>query len=403
MNTKLLQSAYTGDLAGVRSAIAGGANFGATVNKGLAFSEESALCLSIDSARGHKPVKDSTLAIIGIFVEHRQDVRHCGSLTNISDPVVLEYLLNHGADPNSSSDPSVGPLLSAISLWSLDPASWTQEIRLLLDFGANPNVHDMNGNSALHNLIFATMIVGRPGAKPTQAQFDEVVSLLVRKGANVNATTDHLEDKQCGPISYDNGHPMCWNYHADDETCRLPMSPCEPGRLHHYDNGVTPLMNAARGNDGLPLVKSLLAAGADPSIRDHQGCSALDSLSSEGSREFIKAYAAEHKMTPALASQECKILPPTIKFALSPPPAEAPLALSMLTMSICSATKGTLGSGWYSIPQAPSEEIDSSICTFKMSRRQFRRQQWTRYLRRRSFLCVSGVECARTVRSRAVG
>lgn len=92
-------------------------------------------------------------------------------------------------------------------MWHYDPASWTQVIRLLLDYGANPNVQDMNGNTALHNLVFATMISGTSGIKPTQSQFDELLSLLVKKGANVNATTDHLEDKQCGPISYDNGQP----------------------------------------------------------------------------------------------------------------------------------------------------------------------------------------------------
>ncbi|MBX7057207.1 MAG: ankyrin repeat domain-containing protein [Leptospirales bacterium] len=94
-------------------------------------------------------------------------------------------------------------------------------VRYLLESGANPNVADRGGWTALHFGVNCT-----EGERETR----EIVSLLLQRGANVN---------------------------AQDST------------------GFTPLMYAATKMDG-ELVRMLLRGGADPNIKNSVGMTARE-------------------------------------------------------------------------------------------------------------------------------
>lgn len=155
---------------------------------------------------------------------------------------VLKIALAHGGNPNLQQkkailgrhhgfgDNSLGdgatPLMRAIKGNDFDT------MKILLDAGANPSLGLANGQTPVF-LIANTRLPASPAAANNAV---EALKLLAAKGADVNAP-----NKQ----------------------------------------GATPLITAARSGSN-PIVKALLELGANPDVKDAQGKTALDIVTTAG-------------------------------------------------------------------------------------------------------------------------
>lgn len=142
-------------------------------------------------------------------------------------PEVVKYLLSRGADPNIPNETGA-PVLAGLTC-----GDHLECVRLLLEAGANPNrACDATGETPLHGAV-------------TNKDLDrtQLVRVLLDYGANPNAKT------KPGIRSY-----AFWR---DART-----------------RGETPLHRAAAYSTA-EIIKMLLAAGADTTIRDVNGDSPL--------------------------------------------------------------------------------------------------------------------------------
>jgi ankyrin repeat protein len=146
-------------------------------------------------------------------------------------PVAL-YLIERGADPNLPDPQGWTPLI-----WSTIASRWVGNkiiplVRALLDAGADVNLADTDGRTPL-------MWAADRGVT--------FVTLLLKRGADVHARTT-MED----------------------------------------NSGRTALMFAK----GIPVLKLLLAAGADPKAVDDDGQHAWELLRDAADAKFLKAAAS---------------------------------------------------------------------------------------------------------------
>jgi cytohesin len=81
-------------------------------------------------------------------------------------PEVVEFLLEHGADPNIQDNNGGTPL--HVAAWN----GHREVVELLLEHGANPNVQDDDGDTPLH--------------LAAKNNYREVVELLLEHGADPN-------------------------------------------------------------------------------------------------------------------------------------------------------------------------------------------------------------------------
>lgn len=159
-------------------------------------------------------------------------------LITIANPSMelATLLLGHGADPNLGRGAA---LLAAISGGNFDMAA------LLLNHGANPNLGGPTG-AALHALIRNDGGEGAPGA--TRGKLDRMglAALLVAKGADVNGR---------------GGSP------PRGKTVSIGTALAALPKLANPDpsGGVTVLLSAAENAD-VPMLRFLLANGADPKL-----------------------------------------------------------------------------------------------------------------------------------------
>jgi cytohesin len=94
-------------------------------------------------------------------------------------PVVMEYLLSKGADPNRQTNESGDPVLCGVAYFNN-----VECVRLLLQAGADPNAL-VNGTAetALHGCIIGL------GKSVTVSDCHAVVKLLIEHGADPNRRT----------------------------------------------------------------------------------------------------------------------------------------------------------------------------------------------------------------------
>jgi len=174
-------------------------------------------------------------------------VSHAGSYDDfftaiIQDDVAkVSALLGRGFDPNTVDPSSTAGLLVAIKTGSMNVAlvltNWPQ---------TNAEVRNVADESAL-------MLAALKGELT-------LCQLLIKKGADVNKPG-------WAPLHYaaTNGHLDVMNLLLEENAYIDAASP----------NGSTPLMMAAHYGSA-SAVKLLLEAGADPSLKNAQGFSALD-------------------------------------------------------------------------------------------------------------------------------
>lgn len=172
-----------------------------------------------------------------------------GGLTALSfaaregDIATAKVMLDYGVDINIVDGEKTSPLVIALMNKQYTFA------KFLLDRGANPNIADTFGRAAL----FAAIDIRNEdySALPRRPQSDpmpslDIIQAIVAKGANLNQP---LVQKLPGRSGMDTG----------DAT---------------MGDGSTPLMRAARAGDN-DVIKVLLKAGADPTLKTKAGDTAL--------------------------------------------------------------------------------------------------------------------------------
>lgn len=197
----------------------------------------------------------------------------------------LPLMLDHGGDPNAKNDAGNTPLHLAAGFAAgiLNDVSSRDTVRLLLAHGAAPDVPNGNGDTPLH-------------AAASAQDGSSVIRLLVRAGADPNKTnrwgdtplhafakhnTDDDGDALGGLLDA-GSDPNAVNRkrltplllyvqrNGDDgrPVTRLVAAGADPNRK--APNGDTPLHIAVH-EDKEDVVDALLAAGADPCIKDKEG------------------------------------------------------------------------------------------------------------------------------------
>jgi ankyrin repeat protein len=135
----------------------------------------------------------------------------------------LEQLLNQGYPIDGRC-----ALLGWTALHAATDAAQVDAARVLIAHGAKLDLHDERGYTPLH--IAGNSSLGKGSQKSTEAARNAIARLLIDHGADVNARTLHQD---------------------------------------------TPLHCAVLSRDA-ELVRMLMAAGADPSLKNVQGCTPSD-------------------------------------------------------------------------------------------------------------------------------
>lgn len=190
------------------------------------------------------------------------------------DEVKLASVLKQGANPNKPEELSqMTPLMAAETA----PIA-----KVLLDAGADPQLRDRTGRTALHYAVKM-----REGAG--------VVHLLVRAGADVNARAD--DARQSTPL-----FSAIENYlESKDRTeaaLIIRILVHLEAKIDATDaGGNTPLALAATKNQP-DLIRLLLELGADPARRLVNGRTPLDYARAANAEDAIQALAAAPSKAP---------------------------------------------------------------------------------------------------------
>jgi len=175
-------------------------------------------------------------------------------------------LADSGADVNLTDPDGTTALVLAILNGHFDTAA------MLAEKGADPNIADTTGMAALYTAVDMNTlgeIYGRPGRQSSDKLTGlGLLPILLAHGANPNAT-------------------------LKSPTLSRAHTPGEPS----LGEGTTPLMRAAKNGD-TAAIRVLMAHGADASLRQKNGTTALMLASGvgRGTGVFAKDYATEAEL-----------------------------------------------------------------------------------------------------------
>jgi ankyrin repeat protein len=175
-------------------------------------------------------------------------------------------LADAGADLKLTDPDGTTALVLAILNGHFDTAA------MLAEKGADPNIADTTGMAALYTAVDMNTlgeIYGRPGRPSTDKLTAlDLLPILLAHGANPNAT-------------------------LKSPTLTRAHTPGEPS----LGEGTTPLMRAAKNGD-TAAIRVLMAHGADASLRQKNGTTALMLASGlgRGTGVFAKDYATEAEL-----------------------------------------------------------------------------------------------------------
>ena len=242
--TALMIAANTGNAEVVKQLLAKGANINAAETR------KGQTALMWAAAEGH-------FDVTRLLIDHGADVKAASksgftalvfaSVKN--DDKSIRALLAAGADPNYALPDGTKALLVAAAYKSSAAAG------VLVDGGADPNVADRNGNTPLHSA----------------AQFGDIdlVDKLIAKKADLNARTAKTQ----GGRGFGGGGGF-----------RIP-----PGEQ-------TPLLLAARA-DHPNVMRALVKAGADPSLKAQDGTTLLMAAAGSGHIDAVQdAYELDQNV-----------------------------------------------------------------------------------------------------------
>jgi ankyrin repeat protein len=214
-------------------------------------------------------MRPTTLLALLLFTIPTAKTRPNGDLHSAirkGDLVSVQYLVGIGIDPNTTTDEHGTPALVAAAIYGN-----AAMLRALLDKGANPNVRDAGGATAL------IVSAGDP----------EKARLLIRAGADVNAQSASGRTALQVAAAAAGGSEVVKM--LLDKGARVDVRDnIEPIPILFTGGGKsTPLAEAGRTGD-LASIRMLAAAGADINARSAQKVSALSEAALYGRRDVVK-------------------------------------------------------------------------------------------------------------------
>jgi len=245
--TPLMEAARRGNLAGVRALLSKHANPNARESNG----GQNALMWALSERQS---------AVVEELIKQGADV-HAGSKTGFTplmfaaqqgDEDSARILLHAGAKPNDAQ-PKTGltPLMIASAMGN------AKAVDVLLDKGANPDLVDTNGYSALHRVV-------RDSDYGINAASKDAVMAIVRSLLEHRANANILltQDKEKAAAEIKNGSVQIEGKRSAVTVNEIILQ------------GATPIFLAAEVNN-LDVIKTLVAAGADPLIATERGTTPL--------------------------------------------------------------------------------------------------------------------------------
>ena len=189
---------------------------------------------------------------------------------------VLQVIIDHGADVNSTNNDSVTALMVACKKGNVD-ATYA-----LLKAASNPDIADSNGNTCMYHAIVGSFskevlqAIIDQGADVNSTNKEGVTALMAacRKG-NMDVIYVLLKAGVDPHISDSNGNT--WIHHAIVGGCNETIQEIINHGAHvnatNKDN-ITPLILACQDGNEV-VIKTLLDAGADPYINSVEGHTSL--------------------------------------------------------------------------------------------------------------------------------
>jgi ankyrin repeat protein len=245
--TPLMEAARRGNLATVRVLLSNHANPNVRESNG----GQNALMWAVSQRQS---------AVVEELLKNGADVQS-GSKTGFTalmfaaqqgDDDSARILLRAGAKPNDAQ-PKTG--LTALMIASA--MAHTKAVEVLLDGGADPNLADANGYTSLHRVVRDSDYGINLAAKD---DILTVVQSLLKHGANPNARL--VQDKEKAAEEIKNGNVQIEGKRSAVTVDEIILQ------------GATPLFLAAEVNN-LDVIKTLVAAGADPLIVSDRGTTPL--------------------------------------------------------------------------------------------------------------------------------
>jgi uncharacterized protein len=245
--TPLMEAARRGNLADVRVLLSNKANPNASESIG----GQNALMWALSERQS---------AVVEELIKGGADI-HAGSKTGFTplmvaaqqgDEVSARILLRAGAKPNVAQ-PKTGltPLMIASAM------AQAKAVDVLLDNGADPNLADANGYTSLHRVVRDSDYGINLASKD---DILTIVKSLLKHGANPNVRLSQDKEKAAEEIK--NGNVAIEGKRTAVTVDEIILQ------------GATPLFLAAEVNN-LDVIKTLVAAGADPLIASERGTTPL--------------------------------------------------------------------------------------------------------------------------------
>jgi len=245
--TPLMEAARRGNLATVRVLLSNKANPNAVESNG----GQNALMWAL-SERQSAVVEELIKGGADIHASSKSGFTPLMVAAQKGDEVSARILLRAGAKPNVAQ-PKTGltPLMIASAM------AQAKAVDALLDNGADPNLADANGYTSLHRVVrdsdYGINLVAK----------DDILTIvrsLLKHGANPNARL--VQDKEKAAEEIKNGNVAVEGKRTAVTVDEIILQ------------GATPLFLAAEVNN-LDVIKTLVAAGADPLIPTERGTTPL--------------------------------------------------------------------------------------------------------------------------------
>ena len=245
--TPLMEAARRGNRATVRVLLSNKANPNAVESNG----GQNALMWAL-SERQSAVVEELIKGGADIHASSKSGFTPLMVAAQKGDEVSARILLRAGAKPNVAQ-PKTGltPLMIASAM------AQAKAVDALLDNGADPNLADANGYTSLHRVVrdsdYGINLVAKDDILT-------IVKSLLKHGANPNARL--VQDKEKAAEEIKNGNVAVEGKRTAVTVDEIILQ------------GATPLFLAAEVNN-LDVIKTLVAAGADPLIPTERGTTPL--------------------------------------------------------------------------------------------------------------------------------